>query len=64
MVIERNKVDDLGETALTRTLRPDFPDGYGETGEMVKILLENTRCSCFRQGSFGWHGTTIKNHQL
>ena len=40
MGIYPNKVDHLGETTLTGTLRTGFEDGHEETGEIVKILLE------------------------
>ena len=40
MGIDPNKVDRLGETALTGTLRPGFEDSHEETGEIVKMLLE------------------------
>ena len=40
MVIDPNKKDPLGETALRGTFRPGFKDCHEETGEIAKILLE------------------------
>lgn len=49
MGIDPNRAVRLGETALTGALRTGFEDGYGEAGEIVKILLKHICPSCFRQ---------------